>query len=215
MASAFDGLRAEVLGASLSVDGYEVAYPSNEQILLLLENKEITLVRELLGENWKAWRGEYGQKQDIQRFLSELWDAMGIEKAQADNTLAILGSDKHFRALEADLTAMGVPLGDLLRGSLSFRKLVTLTEALGPDSRLAAAFSDPLEHWSRTEYMLADVIDLLNYQLAFQAYIPAGVGHDKPIRPPKPSWPRPGSEKPKVEFTPTEDAKAFFGALSR
>lgn len=214
MASAWEGLQAEVLGTSLQVDGYKVPYPTNEQMLVLMQGKELTLARELLGKKWADWKAKNRSKKDVERFCDELFAAMGLDRDMVYRLLAILTNDKYFRALEADLADVGVSLGAFAQGLMSFRHLAVLVDQASSESRLTKAIAGPVADWTMDQYMQADMLDMMNFQLTVLHYILAVGGYSKSVKAPKPIYERPVKpEKPKPVFTDTKSAAAFFNSL--
>lgn len=105
---------------------------------------------------------------------------------------------EHGDAIEADLAFRGFDLLDLWRGRLTARKVDVLIRGLPPDSatRIALNGRDPL--WTRTDHVLADLVDSVNSV----AWITAN--HDRKrseqTKFPEP-YPRPGLVTTKHEVT--------------
>ncbi|AKY02162.1 tail assembly chaperone [Streptomyces phage SF1] len=107
--------------------------------------------------------------------------------------------------MEADLAFRQVDLLDLWRGRITPRKLDVMIRGLPPDSatRIAMNGKEPL--WSRTDYILADLIDSNNgvAWLVANQEVPVW----KRGKYPDP-YPRPGMESRKKEIT-LADLEAF------
>ncbi|MFD5308182.1 hypothetical protein [Streptomyces ardesiacus] len=107
--------------------------------------------------------------------------------------------------MEADLAFRQVDLLDLWRGKITPRKLDVMIRGLPPDSatRIAMNGKEPL--WSRTDYILADLIDSNNAVawLVANQDVPATRKSTFPD-----PYPRPGDQPRKREIT-AADLKAF------
>jgi hypothetical protein len=82
---------------------------------------------------------------------------------------------EHGEAIEYDLIQLGLRLDWLGTEALSWRDLLVIVRQAGPGSRLALATQGARALWSQTDYLLADVIDLLaeaNWQRAGNKHAP-------------------------------------------
>lgn len=107
--------------------------------------------------------------------------------------------------MEADLAFRGVDLLDLWRGQVTPRKLDVMIRGLPPDSatRIAMNGKEPL--WSRTDYILADLIDSNNGVAWLVANQDAPQWKRSQFPDP---YPRPG-DTPKKRVITEADLKAF------
>lgn len=96
--------------------------------------------------------------------------------------------------MEADLAFRGFDLLDMWRGELTPRKVDVLIRGLPPDSatRIAMNKREPL--WTRTDFLLADVVDATNANTWMVQNKDVPERNRAPF--PEP-YPRPGYEPPK------------------
>lgn len=123
------------------------------------------------------------------------------ERGKIASLVALI--DEHGEALEADLQWRGVDLCGLWRGDFSWRKLGVLVAALPPESLTKTALREALTPeqlaelpepdghgpWSRTDHLLAALVDRASLLVWQQTQINGG----KRTQPPPP-LPRPGVE---------------------
>lgn len=199
---------------TLDVQGYSVPSPGLPELLLLLDGKEISFVRTLLGPGYFRWKSDNKKRENVKQFIDEVFEAMGVEPKAGWSVIGILRDDDNLRALDADLIAMNYRIEDFFSEDLSFRSLSVIVEHLPDTSRLVKKLSGPAGEWTLDQHMLADLIDIVNYQTTILAITASAAGMQKPPKAPEPWYRRPQTpKKKKLEFTPTEDAQAFLSML--
>ena len=112
---------------------------------------------------------------------------------------------EHGDAVEADLAFRGFDLLDMWRGTLSPRKVEVLIRGLPPDSATRMAMNDGQPLWSRTDHILADLID----RVAALTWVVGNkdVAERNRTQYPDP-YPRPG-DQPKTSVVTAEKLREF------
>lgn len=198
----------------LDVQGYPVLSPGLPELLLLLDNKEVTFIRKLLEGNYFKWKSTNKKRAAIKAFIDDVFSAMGIEPSSGWSVIGVLRDDEALRALDADLIMMNYRIEDFFSGDLPFRSLSVIVEHLPDTSCLVRKLSGPAGAWTLDQHMLADIIDIVNYQTTFLATLATAAGMKKMPKPPEHWYKRPMQpKKEKPSFTSTEDAQAFLQSL--
>lgn len=222
MTSKYEALRAEVLGSSISFDydgqTYELDGVWNHEVLdLVLSGKKIASVRSLLGdEQWRKFRKKHGKEEHLDEIMEASLLACGITKDSFYGLCYVFLDDKLFSLFEVDLLRSNINLSDFFAENLSFRTLCTLFETLPIQSATMIEYIGPEAEWSRTEYFMADLIEMTNNILQM-SHVNAQVnGLKKTIKAPGPIYVRPGQKRleekvdAKPKFNKTSDLKALI-----
>jgi len=198
----------------VTVQGYSFPSPGIEELKLLLDGKELTFIRKLIGQNYQTWKQTNTKRKDARQFLDELFEEMGIPKDSAWSAIGIIRNDEFLRALEADLIIQGWSVEELFSGDMTFSRLALIIDHLPDSSNLLRKIAGPAANWTLEQYMLADMIDIVNYQTVFLMASAQGAGMTKIPKPPRAWYTRPVvPPKEKPVFTKTEDAIAFFNSI--
>jgi Family of unknown function (DUF5361) len=97
---------------------------------------------------------------------------------------------KHPDPLEMDLIDKGLRLRDCPSAGFNWRDLKLIVEYLGPDSKLVAETQPDNAHWDKHAYLLADIVDGINWL----CWSKTEDAHKRNGNPPDPV-PRPGVKK--------------------
>lgn len=187
---------------------------SMSDLLLLLDGKEVGFVRSILGKEYASWKRQHKKRDDVKAFIDAVFEGMGIPAKSAWSAISILREDEYLMALDADLIERDWSIEDFFSGELSLRKLCVIVDHLPDTSNLVRKISGPAGAWTLDQYMLADALDVLNYQTMLLAGALQIKGVKKLPKPPKPWYTRPVPEKKEeVKFTKTDDAIAFLNSL--
>lgn len=113
---------------------------------------------------------------------------------------------EHGDAIEADLAFRGYDLLDLWRGKLSPRKVDVLIRGLPADSATRMAMNERQPLWSRTDFILADLVDATNSV----AWVSANKDVERRNQSKFPDpYPRPGADKGHKATITAADLLAF------
>lgn len=172
------------------------------------------LIRELLGASqWALFRKTAKSRDEVIRLTKDSLVTIGVDGDALYEFLAVVHDDKLLPFLERDL---GFPIEDLLEGVFPLRYVVSIFSGLPDDCAWKRKINEPESRWSRTEWMLADCVDLLNNILLMSKHQTAVNYKMEKIKDPRPVYIRP--ERPKeIVMTPTADfvsmlAGGVFGA---
>jgi hypothetical protein len=219
MTSKLQALMAEAEGVSLpfEYDGIEyflVAQWEPKTLLLLADGKILQAARTILGEKqWGKFREKYKSAKKVEGLLEASFGSLGLKKSDVYQLLAVMSDDELLPLLELDLRALGLDLRDFFKGTLSLRLLVTALAQLPSESRLIVQLGKPDSEWSRVEYLLADIADLLNYNVVLSHVNAQLQGMKKPVKAPKPIYKRPADrDQPKV-FNSAVELHGFLNGV--
>lgn len=202
----FDKLREPSLSFVSRGTQYTLESPWTLELALGLPGAPLT-IRTLLGAaQWAEFRKTGKSRKAAEQLTKDSLATMGIAGEHLYEFLAVANDDALLPYLERDL---GFPLEDLMDGTVTLRYVISIFSALPDDCSFRRKLSEPESRWSRSEWMLADMVDLLNRILQMSMHQTAVNYKMEKIKEPRPYYMRP--EKPKeVRITPTAD---FIGML--
>lgn len=174
----------------------------------VVDGQLIGPLRTLLGPSvWAEWKRGKTRK-DFDALLIASFTTMGVDGQEMMDLIAVLSNNDHCRAVEADLSQVGLSLS-MLGDGLSMVQLCMMYEHLSQDSFLARSLSElGRDAWDRKEHMLADILDTLVSILQKEHIAVQQRGIKKMPKPPGPVYVRPGTPK-KVINSPL-DLKAML-----
>lgn len=211
-------LFSNMRGASLSFVSEGTTYKlktawENESVLELIDNP--LKIRDMVSKTtYQKWREKHGTREQLTQFTKDSLSTLGVPGDSVYDLLSVLSDDNLYPHLEADLWGAGIPIEDLLDGSAPIRRVVAVFMGLPETCAWKRHLNKPYSDWGTAEYMLAEIADLLNFQVQLQ-HITAQVGGWQPKgkhRPPKPMFLRPGEEREKPKMNKTEDLIALIKA---
>lgn len=196
----FDNVREPSL--SFVSDGieYKLSRPWTNKDILKLADSSLYIRSMLEPESYKKWRQSHTDRKAAIKLTQDSLVTAGIDGKQLYGMLAVLGDDGLFLLLEADLFSAGITIEGLLDGSIPMRRAVAVFMALPSNCAYKRELNKPYLDWDLKEHMLAELVDLMNFQTQLQS-INAQVSGWKPdpgYDRPKPIFKRPEEEKPKV-----------------
>lgn len=207
--SVLDVLRAEAQGLSLYLEDFELAPLTEELAVMCLSDRWVAAARYLFGDKYNEAKKDARTKDDLKKLVSSAIEVYGVTLDEVTETGSILHSDKFCRKLEFDFIKMGLDLRDFLT---DFRRLVMIYSELDDHSAVKKALVGRPAEWDRKEYMLADVMDALNFQTILLHVLAQMQGLKKPLKAPGPVYKRPEDPKPKV-FNKTADLTRMIGGF--
>lgn len=176
---------------------------TDELLAAIVRGKLVTPIRILMGSQWQKWK--IGKKRaDLIELLKDSFATLGIDGQSMLDLLGALSSDTWCRAFQYDLIKLGYRMADT-----DFHTMCLVYEALPEDSRLRYVMEGrkPAD-WTTTEYMLADLVDLANYNVMMSHVIAQVNGLKSDIKAPKSIYKRPYEvEKEKVVFSQPSELK--------
>ena len=208
----FDALREPSLSFVSGDQTYKLRRAwTNEDVFKIYGNA--LLIRDMLTEkSYAKFRKNHKTTEAILQLTRDSLSTLGVSGDHVYALLTYLDDDELFPYLESDLLQAGVSIEGLLDGSIPIRRAVAVYTALPDGCALHKKRNEPYSEWGIQEHMLAEIADLLNWQVQLQ-HVTAQVGGWKPkgkTKPPEPMFKRPEPEKKKV-FNPTSDLLAFLG----
>lgn len=208
-------LRAETQGLSLFLDykgmKLELAPLSEELAILCISERWVAAARLFFPDQYDKIRPHCRKGSDIKALIELGVAVYGVTLEEMKELTSVLHSDKYGRKLEFDFIKMGLNLADFLD---DYRRLVLIYSELDDHSSVKKAIIGRPAEWDRKEYMLADLMDALNFQTILLHINLQMQGLKKPIKAPQPVYKRPEDPKPKV-FNKTVDLTRMIGAMHR
>lgn len=204
--SLFGNIREASLSFVSEGKTYTLLEPWTTELVLELSDRPL-VIRKLLGDQYVEWRKTHKTRKQMEQLTKDSLATIGCNGEHVYQMLSVLEDDKLFPFLEGDLNAAGIRIDDVLDGSVPIRRMVSVFAGLGRDSAWQRELNKPHSDWGTAEYMLAEICDLLNFQVQLQ-HVTAQVGGWQPkgkTRPPKPMFLRPGEEREKPKMNPTSD----------
>lgn len=211
-------LFGNVREASLSFVSEDVQYKlkrawTNEDVLDLALNP--LKIRDMISAaSYQKWRAKHGTREQIDQFTKDSLSTLGVPGDSVYDLLAVLSDDNLYPLLEADLWSAGIAIEDVLSGAVPIRRVVAVFMGFPESCAWKRQLNKPHSEWGTAEFMLAEIADLLNFQVQLQ-HITAQVGGWQPkgkTKVPEPIFLRPGEERKKVKMDKTADLISLMKA---
>lgn len=205
--SLFENARGMSLSFKSEGEEYTLARPWTVSDFLDIAEKPLAIRPMMEPESYTKWRKTHTKTSQALQLAEDSLATLGVNGEDAMQLLSALHDDKLFPLVEADLWKEGIELEEFLSGKIPLRTAINVFSSLNENASYQRKLNLPHSEWNRTEYILAEIADLLNFQVQLQ-HVTAQVSGWKPkssTKPPGPIFKRPEDKSKKLEMHSTSD----------